>query len=315
MRPGRQRILRHIWWLACALALVTFRADAQVSLWACAARYRDHILDGPVPNDITELLITAQAARDRFSAQAPELNRYIETKLWLQALGEPQPRRPATVREAINESSLVDLDALRKRGAAKILQLRTLAIWNDTDPVPEFAAPADNEIPGSTPVSEAAASPKEARLYARFRIVNVGHEPVSGLHLQFSVEVSKDCLWRPFDPLREGESTEVMCEFTVPRTLLAAWRSSIETQAMLDGPSNDGSTLHDVSFREEGHNIQYMYYGPLVADPEIVRVAAERLHSACSSDEPASHSEIWDVLMWVVFPGVAGALIGRRFAR
>jgi hypothetical protein len=272
---------------------------------------------------MTQLLIAVEQASGRFGPSLPsmQLRAYIESRLWLKAMGEPQPHRPATLHEVAETHWLGDLDALRKRGVAKTFQLRTLAIWSDTDPVPPFTAAADNEIPGENWFTPSP-YPNEANLFARYAIVNVGHEPVSGLRLQFSGPNSplttggtelRDCRWRPFDPLQPGETREFLCTFTVPRTLVDGWHSSIESQSRPEGVSvGNLLVFQDVSFREAGHNIPYIPYRLDVppTDPEIARIVATEAYSECSSVDQRQ-----SVVIWVVLAALFGAVVGWVFTR
>jgi hypothetical protein len=258
-----------------------------------------------------------------FSENARKLRDFAERRMWLKALGEPPPR-PASTGEAIAERWPEDLDQLRKRGVERILPLQTLTVWSDTDPVPQFATLADNEEPGA-PSSVADPTSRDAILFARFRVTNLGQEPVSALSVGFygpqypgnSGVESKNCQWRPNDPLRPGESRDIACRFEVLRKELADWRASIETRAVPKWITNS-STLHNVSFWEQGHDIPYIPYNMTVlpVDPEIMRSASLQARSACAYAEPEGLSGIRASIFWLVLlPGVIGTVLGLRSAR
>jgi hypothetical protein len=303
--------------------VATSQAGAVVGPSICANRYEDRILSGPVPEDLTELLVTAQLISVNegfaFSTNARELRDFAERRMWLKALGEPPPR-PASVREAIAERWPEDLDQLHQRGVQRIFQLQTLAVWSDTDPVPQFVTPADNEAPGA-PSEVADTSSRYATLFARFQITNLGREPVSALSLEFygpqqpgnSGVESKNCQWRPNDPLLPRQSRQIACRFEVLRKELTDWRVSIETRAIPNWITKS-STIHNVSFLEQRHDIPYIPYNltALAVDPEIVQSASLRAVSACA-DGP---SGMWESILWcVILPGALGAALGLRSTR
>jgi hypothetical protein len=272
---------------------------------------------------MTQLLIAVEEEAGEFgpSLRSMQLHGYIETVLWLKAMGEPQPHRPSTMGEVSETSWLGALDELHRRGVPKIFRLRTIAIWADTDPVPRFTAPADNEIPGENWFTRSP-YPNEANLFARYSIVNTGHEPVSGLRLQFSGPNSlsttggselRDCLWRPFDPLQPGETREFLCTFEVPRTLVDGWHSSIESQSRTDGTTaGNRLVFQDVSFREAGHNIPYIPYRLDVVpiDPDIARIVATKAYADCASADRTQA-----VLMWFLLPAILGAVAAVVYTR
>ena len=323
MRTRKQRVWRATWRLACLLAVASSQADAALGPSVCTDRYKDRLLSGPVPEDLTELLVATQLmSADEglyYSANAQGLREFAERRIWLKALDEPTPR-PASLREAIAERWPEDIDEFRRRGVERILQLQTLAVWSDTDSAPKFAAPADNDEPGA-PSSAADASSRDAMLFARFRITNLGQEPVSALSLRFNgpqqpgnsgIEV-KVCSWRPNDPLRPHESRDIACRFEVLRKELADWRGSIETRAAPAWIKNS-STIYNVSFWEQSRDVPYIPYNMTVppVDPEIVRLASLQALSACA-DGPSGISE--SIFWWVVLPGVLGTALGLRSAR
>ncbi len=317
-------IVGRAWLLVLAVMLIAPRSDAQTGgvPGRCPESYRGRILKGPVPEDPAELLVAAQLLGDGndFARGTYELTSFAERRDWLQALGEPRPH-PASVREVIDTHWSEDIDALRKRGAARILRVETLAVWDDSEPAPHFAAPAENEALGFR-LSTRVGSARDATLFARFRVANLGQLPVSAVTIGFLGELTpgnsgaeiKNCRWRPLEPLKLGESREVVCEFEVLRPDLPAWRKQIETQTI---PTWDPrfSMIHEVSFKDQGRDIPSIPFNLVVSphvDPDIARTISLRRRAECQ-DEGSGWGQ--SVLVWILLPGALGGWLGRRRAR
>lgn len=317
-------IVSRAWLLVLAVVFIAPRSDAQTvgGPGRCQESYRGRILGGPVPDDPAELLVAAQLLGDGndFARGTYELTSFAERREWLRALGEPRPH-PASVREIIDTHWSEDMDALRRRGAARILGVETLAVWDDSEPVPHFAAPAENEALGFR-LRTGVGSGREAILFARFRVDNRGQLPVSAVTIGFLGELTpgnsgaeiKNCRWRPLAPLQPGESREVACEFEVLRQDLPAWRKQIETQTI---PTWDRqfSMIHEVSLKDQGRDIPSIPFNmdafPHV-DPDIARMISLRRRAECQ-DEGSEWGQ--GVLVWILLPGALGGWLGRRWAR
>jgi hypothetical protein len=324
MPTQKLRFRSGIWGLLSLLLGAASSSDAQiVGTSPCDARYRDHILGSAIPDDVTDLLVAAQGVSLGFlhPDDTRTLRDLAERKLWLKAMGEPQPPL-ASVGEALTQRWPEDLEKLRQRGAQQILQLQTVALWTGAEPPPQFAARADNETGGPPPLPNAPSSrpvdepAKGTILYARFRIVNTGHQPVSALTLVFpSVRPTYmaeplKCSWRPMDPLRPGDHREIACQFEVENEWLESWRHSLE--------SPSGATFHEVSFSEQNRNVPYIPYdltNVFATDPEIERLGRDRERSTCSRNALGATVDWANLGLWVVLPGVFGTYLGRRFAR
>jgi hypothetical protein len=294
----------------------------------CANHYADELLMGRVPDDVTEILVIADTmAQDlRRYKEVERIRDFIERSLWLKALGEPEPHM-ASVREAIDRSWTEDMHKLRKRGASRIFDVHTLAVWSDAQTAPTFASPAENDF--DVPSAKDPTSTWGV-VYARLRIANLGQMPIAGVVLSFPIDdpawkarlgprlaiPAAECPWRPYLPLEPGQISEVLCSFGTLRDRMAPLKEAIQKAPPPLSTDYPPSTP-EVSFAIADHAVPYIPYNLLTqgGDPEFERAAIDRTAAVCSQGASEWSTDALRILSYILLPGLIGAVLGWRSTR
>lgn len=262
-----------------------------------------------VTDDAVELSIVAESFDLAFRRQeATLLREFVERRLWLSALGEPQPV-VANVGDVLDARWPELITALRVRGGARTLEVDLVNAEIRQAPT----------LPDAKPESAL-----EVAVTADIAVTNRGALPVAAVQLAVTVPGEQPgaswfdtCEEHGLDPIEPGETRAVRCGWqgtdahlqTLHRLLMAHERTSPTI------------AIGDVSFEVAGRRIPHErdVLRNSRSDIDLHRVALERAGpSACNArgDCGAAPTGLaFALLPWLVVPYLLGTAIGRRSSR
>lgn len=253
-----------------------------------------------VTDDLVDLLIVAEGFDLMYRHEASVLRDFVERRLWLQALGEPQPA-VATVGEALDARWPEHIAALRQRGRARVIDAEL--VRTQRRPLP--------------PERGSLRQPALELLLADLRVTNTGALPIAALRIGIRQQVeggtvvSRECVEHGSTPIGPGDARVISC----------AWRGAVsglqELAATLAAHDRSTPTMtaEHVSFAAAGRRVPYDVGYSSETDLELRREAIARLGLARCGEGgacPAGGSSIaFALLPWIVVPILLGCLWGR----